>query len=86
MITKEQAMAAKYGQIFYAINERNADGTRLRVRVTGKCQTRVRTPEWFMLPVRHGLKNSGYITNRNAHEWAVDEAHAVMEAPLAVAR
>lgn len=79
MITKDIAVAAKHGDIFHHITLRNADGTPLRVRVTGKCGTWKRQPEKFRLPVRHGLKSNGCISELNGHKWAITEAAAIME-------
>jgi hypothetical protein len=49
---------------------RNADGTPLRARVTGRPQTWVRRPEHFRLPMKHGLRDSFYIDELSCAEWA----------------
>lgn len=62
---------------FHAMNEtnfvhrtlRNADGSRVRCRASGACKTWKTRPDEFRLPVKHGLRDSFYITPRNAHEW-----------------
>ena len=72
MITKEQAveLGNAWGQAtLYHYAMRNADKTALRVRVNGKCKVWKRDPKRFQLPVKHGLRDCGYITERNAREW-----------------
>jgi hypothetical protein len=81
MINKAQAVAAKHGDIFYHRSMRNADGTPLRVRVTGKCKTWAKKPEEFKLPVKYGLRDSSYITERNSIDWCTIETAALVERP-----
>lgn len=69
MITKAQALAAHYRQEFYHVSIKNADGSPVRCRVNGQCKTWVTRPEEFSLPVKYGLKECFYITQRNAHDW-----------------
>lgn len=47
----------------------NADGTPARCRKTGKLKTWKTRPQDFKLPVKHGLKNSFYLTPENIGEW-----------------
>ena len=47
----------------------NADGTPARCRKTGKLKTWKTRPQDFKLPVKHGLKNSFYLTPENIKEW-----------------
>ena len=61
MITKEIAVNAASGTTFYHKTLKNADGTPLRARVNGKCKTLKRTPDYFRLPMKHGLRNCFYI-------------------------
>lgn len=81
MVTKEQAVAARHGKVFYHREMRNSDGTPLRVRVTGRCRTWKTRPAEFSLPVKHGLRDCGYITHRNAAEWDASEGKA-LETPM----
>ena len=69
MITKQQAVDARHGDIFHHVSETNADGTPLRVRVTGKCKTWKRDTNRFRLPVKYGLKQSLAIDQDNANQW-----------------
>jgi hypothetical protein len=68
MITFNQALIANQ---FYHLTEVNADKTPVRVRRTGRTQTWKTRPGQFKIPVKYGLKESLYITNDNAHAWAV---------------
>jgi hypothetical protein len=70
-LTKAQAMNLRHGDLLHHVKHRNRDGTPLRVRVSGKCQTWVTRPAEWRLPVKHGLYGNGAITHANAHEWYV---------------
>ena len=89
MITKAQAMAAKNGDIFLHMTQRNADGTPVRCRVTGRVQTWRTRPNDFRLPVKHGLRDSFAIINYggdprgqmiNDFEWAIPQLWEVEQA------
>jgi hypothetical protein len=58
MITKELAMSLKPGTELWHNTETNADGTPKRARVNGKCHTLKRTPEFWRLPMKHGLRDT----------------------------
>jgi len=62
-------LTSAHGQELWHTTARNADGTPLRCRVTGKLRTWKRDPERFQLPVKYGLKTSFYITPDNCDEW-----------------
>lgn len=66
MVTKEQAMTARN---FEHETARAKDGKPLKCRASGKCQTWKTRPLEFKLPVKYGLYQSFYITEKNAHEW-----------------
>jgi len=68
-MNKAIATAASYGQVFHHKTLKNADGSPLRARVSGKCKTWKTRPLEFKLPMKHGLKQCFYITEQNAHEW-----------------
>lgn len=51
MITKEQAMVLRHGDILHHISEVNADETPVRWRVNGKVKTWKRSPERFRVPI-----------------------------------
>jgi hypothetical protein len=69
MITKQEAVALHYGAILHHVTMKNKDGTPMRVRVSGACKTWKTRPEEFRLPVKYGLRESGYIDQRNAFNW-----------------
>ena len=62
MITLEQAKALNPGDILHHSTNRNADSTCQRWKVTGKVKTWKRDPSRIVVPVKHGLRNYGYIT------------------------
>jgi len=68
MANKSEVSTAKH---FVHITLKNADGSALRVRASGKCQTWKTRPNAFKLPVKYGLYNSFYITEENADQWKV---------------
>lgn len=82
MITKLQAMTHR-GEFWHMTLE-GADGKPVRCRVSGACKTWKTRPNDFRLPVKHGLKQSFYITNVddgiqqvNNHQWCLPELWAV---------
>lgn len=85
MVTKEQAVNAKHGDIFHftgirnecpcmiKVGPRGAKSVRIvRARVNGKCKTWVKSDR-FKLPVVHGLKDFGYIEDYNAFAFHREE-------------
>jgi hypothetical protein len=70
-LTKAQALAQP--STIYHRTLRNRDGTALRVRSSGKCQTWKTRPEEFKLPVKYGMYESSYITHATASEWSLEE-------------
>jgi len=67
MVTVEQAKSARHGDIFHMKDEKNADGTPVRWRVTGKVKTWKTRPNDFRIPVKHGLYDYGAVTHLNLH-------------------
>lgn len=72
-LTKAQAVALSHGATLYHRTMRNSDGTALRARPNGRCQTWVTRPEEFRLPAKHGLRDTFYITHTNCGEWSLVE-------------
>lgn len=67
MVTKEQAQTCS---MFEHVTLKNSDKkTPARCRKMGACKTWKTRPDEFKLPVKHGLYDSFYITQENAHEW-----------------
>lgn len=73
MITKEDAVNAKSGDIFYHTSFLDSRKMPLKCRVTGKCKTWKTKPDKFKLPVKHGMRQSFYIENVNAGDWRKEE-------------
>lgn len=73
-VTKEQAM--RRPSTVYHRKLRNSDGTALRARATGQCQTWKTRPTHFKLPVKHGMYESFYITHDNACDWSLEDPTA----------
>lgn len=67
----QDAIIARYGQIFHHTKFKSADGSPLRVRANGKCQTWKTRPTEFRLPVKYGLYDYDEINERNCQNWEV---------------
>lgn len=68
-LTKDIAVSLGHRAELLSKSLKNADGSALRCRVNGKCQTWKTRPLDFKLPVKYGLKTCFYITQANADEW-----------------
>lgn len=77
MITKEDAMCARHGDILYHTFDVDSKGRPVKCRVSGMCKTWKRRPLEFKLPVKHGLYSNFYITPINAHEWRKEEYEVI---------
>ena len=71
MITKNDTLCTRHGDIFNHISLKNADGSPLRARVNGKVKVWKTRPAEFQLPMKHGLKECFYISQDNADEWLI---------------
>ena len=69
--------AVTHGQTLYSSVFNNADGTPLRARVNGKLKTWKRQPDYYELPVKHGLRTCFKITPDNALYWYASEDGAI---------
>lgn len=58
---------------FYHIAAKNADGTPLRARRTGKTKTWKTRPKHFKIPAKYGLYQSFYIDHTNCHMWVAED-------------
>lgn len=77
------AFAVRRGQILYSSIYQNADGTPLRARVNGKLRTWKREPNYYELPMKHGLRDFFYITPESAPYWFAAEDGAIAARELA---
>ncbi len=66
MITRE---LAECHRTFYHISLRNRDGSAVRCRANGKLKTWKRRPDYWELPVKHGLRQCFYLCPHNANVW-----------------
>ncbi len=61
MITLDQAKELQHGTILYHARNRNADGTPQRWKVNGKVKVWKRSPDKVEVPLKHGLRDHGYL-------------------------
>jgi hypothetical protein len=78
MIKVEEAKELQYRQEIYHQHLRNKDRTPLRARINGKCKLWKRSPERFEIPIKHGLYDSGYLTETNNQDWCLSEDDAML--------
>lgn len=69
MITKEQALKLRHGEVIEHASLKNSDGTPQRWRVNGAIKTWKTRPSDFSLPIKRGLREFGYLSPDNAHEF-----------------
>ena len=62
MITLDQAKDLKHGTILYHTLAKNADGSAQRWRVNGKPKVWKTRPDEVKVPIKHGLRTFGYLT------------------------
>lgn len=63
------AMNLPRGLTLHSKSLKNADGSPMRVRVSGKCKTWITRPNEFKLPIKHGLYDNDYITHLNCGDF-----------------
>jgi len=86
MVTKEQAMSTRHGDVFHftglngecpcrmTVGPRGGKTEKItRVRVTGRCVTWKTRPGEFRLPVKWGLRGYAYIEAHNAYAFHREE-------------
>jgi hypothetical protein len=66
-----RALGARRGAVLWHRTLKNADGTPMRCRVTGRCKTWKRRPGDWRLPVKYGLRECFCLTPDNCDEWLV---------------
>ena len=72
-MTLTEVKRLRSNQTVWVKGEYNADGTAMRVRVTGKVQTWKTRPSEVQVPVKHGMYESLYITHRNMSDFTLKE-------------
>jgi len=79
MLTLDELKSLKHGDTLYHTAARNADGTPVRARVTGKVKTWKTRPECACVPMKHGLRDSFYIDELGIDHWCLEETAAIVE-------
>lgn len=69
MITKQEAMKLKHGDILHHVSKKGSDGLPVRIRVMGKPIEWKTRPEEFRVPCCHGLRNYLDLNHLNACMW-----------------
>lgn len=73
MISPSEATALDQGTLIYHRTLRNADGTALRARVNGRPRLWKTRPDYYEIPMKHGLRNCFYLTPQNANAWSLTD-------------
>ena len=76
-ITLEQAKNLKHGDILYHIVNLNADNSPQRWKVNGKVKTWKRSPERVKVPLKYGLYQYDYLTEKDLDLVCLDESEAM---------
>ena len=77
MITIDDAkFNLKIGQVLYHTHNINADGSPQRWKVNGHAKNWVRRPDRVEVPLKHGLYNYMYLTERHLDEFCINEKEA----------
>lgn len=69
MLTKEECVNARLGEIFHHVTEKGCDNQPVRCRKSGITRTWKTRPNNFRMPVKYGLRVSFYIDQDNALDW-----------------
>lgn len=72
-MTRDELLALPYRTTLLHKTERTASGP-LRCRINGKPRLWKRQPDYFELPVKHGLRTCFYITPSNLDDWEPESA------------
>lgn len=64
-LTIEKAKTLRCREVLAMNDEKNADGTCVRWRVNGAVKTWKTRPNEFSIPVKHGMYDYGYVTEKN---------------------
>ena len=75
-ITVDQARSLRHGVTLHHMMLKNADGTPLRARVNGKVKLWKREPERFEIPLKHGLRDCGYMREDDVSFWSLSVEEA----------
>jgi len=82
-VTKDESIVAvefHYGTCQRFIGKRGGESLQqIRFRRNGKTKTWVRSPLEFRIPVKRGLREYGYITQTNSHEFHTAEQCEIVD-------
>lgn len=70
-LTLEEAKALRTGTTIYMINHTNRDGSPVRWKVNGAVKTWKTKPDLVQVPLKHGLRDYGYLTQDNLGEFSL---------------
>ena len=82
MITYQQAVLLRRGEILHHVGLKNADGTPARFRVNGACKTWKTRPGQFRVPLKRGMYQHAYLTEHNGDGFVLATFAALAEEPL----
>jgi polyphosphate kinase 2 (PPK2 family) len=68
LITKENQVNVN---TFYHVSKTNSTG-RLKVRRNGNTKVWKTRPDEFKIPVKYGLYEYGYLTEKDCNNWTID--------------
>ncbi len=77
MLTLDQAKRLTFGTVLYHARNRNADGSPQRWRVNGAPKLWKRSPGRVQVPIRHGLRSYGHLTEDSLHLVCLSEEEAL---------
>jgi len=72
-MTYEEATSLSRGEFIYLPGDMTSTGTTQKWRVNGAYKTWKTKPGVFMLPIKHGLRNFGHLTNENYQNFQLKE-------------
>jgi len=77
MVTRAQVNKMSWNTTIYDKKYKNADGSAVRYRVNGALKTWKTRPTEFQLPIKHGLRDYGYLTHENMGAFTLNEPKKV---------
>ncbi len=81
MITKEQAIALRHGDVIYDSRYKLSNNRPAKWRVNGAMKLWKQSPKRFELPIKQGIYNYGYLTNHTAVGFCLTEEEAIRGRP-----
>jgi len=66
-MTRLEAKALRVGTTLHHNTAKNVDGTCVRWKINGQIKLWKTRPADFSVPIKHGLRDFGYLTQDNCH-------------------